>query len=188
MSGALSFVVSIDAPCRHACGDSICVCVCVCVSVCVCLCVSVVLMCCPDAFFAPGPADAAAAGSPTSGSPQPDGAVAASAAEVESQALEAQFQSQFGGAGAAPMTKEEKLAKLEQMKIEYRRMKAETEKKNEQARVLANIEATKKNVDMKRAMEEREMKMVCGRRVRVWTGTHLVLCRIISWPWCGFEW
>jgi hypothetical protein len=111
---------------------------------------------CPDALFAPGPADAMAAGSP-----QADGAAAATAAELENQALEAQFQSQFGGASAAPMTKEEKIAKLEQMKIEYRRMKAETEKKNEQARVLANIEATKKNVDMKRAMEEREMKMVC---------------------------
>jgi hypothetical protein len=94
---------------------------------------------------APAAASAAVAASsaPASASSSAD-----DAAKLEA-ALEQQFQSQFG---AQTLTKEEKLARLDQLRAENRRAREEAERKNAQARELARIQTEKGNLDLRRQM------------------------------------
>ena len=92
---------------------------------------------------APAAASAASTASSSSAAASAD-----DAAKLEA-ALEQQFQSQFG---AQTLTKEEKLARLDQLRAENRRAREEAERKNAQARELARIQTEKGNLDLRRQM------------------------------------
>ena len=77
--------------------------------------------------------------------------------------IQSQFDAQFG---AQELTKEEKLAKLEEIRANYRKQREEAEKKLAQEREIARIESERKNVDLRRAMEDREMKMAIDSKKR----------------------
>ena len=58
------------------------------------------------------------------------------------------------------LTREEKLAKLDQIRANYRADRASAEQRATIEREKARIESERRNTDLRRASEDREMKMV----------------------------
>ena len=76
---------------------------------------------------------------------------------------EKQYQSRFGGQN---LSKEEKLQKLDEIRADYRKSREEAERKAAIEREKARIESEKKNTDLRRAMEDREMQMAIDHKKR----------------------
>eukprot|EP00455_Lapot_gusevi_P011566 TRINITY_DN1534_c0_g2_i1.p1 TRINITY_DN1534_c0_g2~~TRINITY_DN1534_c0_g2_i1.p1 ORF type:complete len:502 (+),score=250.34 TRINITY_DN1534_c0_g2_i1:56-1507(+) len=112
---------------------------------------------------APAPAapDAPAADAPAAPAEAPQSGAAGD--DIDEAVLEAQFNAQFS---QQPMTREEKLARFEEMRKRIRAEKARAESQAELDREKARRAAAKQDIDMRRAMEDQEARRFIDSKKR----------------------